>query len=284
MAERSVFIARDEYPFFEEVRVQFDYFQGFALSQKRKSQIGLHQNFSRTYPENKVLEVSSASLYSLGSELSAMNLKKQTRNGITSVESAFQSSRIYGPSGEIGPFPELLFTPGKECKKIVKERSQGLRSRRYRFEDLEFHAPAHFISLFYNYLYLNALCEQENQAVARQLISSGYTAFTDLATTSLNCQARSCAIFVCLVRNGLIHLVRDYDTYLSLFRTTREGAPMGSESFANVQLLDSKGSITLRSPVVPCVIGKEAVASWYEQNCGQLTNRKTPDNFLDMAL
>jgi hypothetical protein len=50
MAERSVFIARDEYPFFEEVRVQFDYFQGFALSQKRKSQIGLHQNFSRTYP------------------------------------------------------------------------------------------------------------------------------------------------------------------------------------------------------------------------------------------
>lgn len=281
MAERSVFISKNDYPFFEEVRVQFDFFQGFALSQKRKNQIGLHRNFERAYPDNKVLEISSASLYKLGAALSAMNLSKQTREGITSVESAFQSSRIYGTNGEIGPFPELLFTPGRECKKIVKERSQGLQSRRYRFEGLEFGAPPHAISLFYNYLYLNSLCEEENQAVAQQLISSGYTAFTDLATTSLNCQARSCAIYISLVRNGLIHLVRDYDSYLRLFRTTRDGYPIGRESYANVQLLNSKGMITLKSPVVPCVFGKEAVVNWYEQNCQKLTNRKTPDNFLD---
>ena len=66
MAERSVFISKNVYPFFEEVRVQFDYFQGFALSQKRKSQIVMHQNFLKAYPKENVLEISSASLYSLG--------------------------------------------------------------------------------------------------------------------------------------------------------------------------------------------------------------------------
>ena len=66
MAERSVFMSKDVYPFFEEVGVQFHYFQGFALCQKRKNQIGLHENFLEYYPERKVLEISSASLYSLG--------------------------------------------------------------------------------------------------------------------------------------------------------------------------------------------------------------------------
>ena len=48
MAERSVFISKAIYPFFEEVRVNIDWFGGFALSQKRKSEIGLHQNFLKT--------------------------------------------------------------------------------------------------------------------------------------------------------------------------------------------------------------------------------------------
>ena len=31
----------------------------FALSQKRKCQIGLHQNFLMEYPKEKILEISS---------------------------------------------------------------------------------------------------------------------------------------------------------------------------------------------------------------------------------
>ena len=34
----------------------------FALSQKRKCQIGLHQNFLMEYPKEKILEISSSSL------------------------------------------------------------------------------------------------------------------------------------------------------------------------------------------------------------------------------
>ena len=125
MATRSVFVSKKYYPYFEEIMVDFDWFPGFALSQKRKSQISLHHNFLHVYPNKRILEVSSASLYSLGSELSAMHLHKRTALGLTTVESAFQSSRIYcSGNKEIGPFHEYLFLSGKECKKKVKELSK----------------------------------------------------------------------------------------------------------------------------------------------------------------
>ena len=282
MAERSVFVSKNTYPFFEEIHVQFDYFQGHSLSQKRKNQIGLHQNFLARYPEYKVLEVSGASLNSLGAALSAMNLKKQTTKGLTSVESAFQSSRIYGINDDIGPFPEYLFLPGKECKKLVKEKSQGLISYHYYFDGMDFYAPKHFISLFYNYLYLNALCEKENREVAERLIAGEFTAFSDLATTSLNSQARSCAIFVSLYRSGMINEVRNYNTYLQLFRTAPDGKPTSPAAYEGVQLLDSKGKVQLLSSVVPCTFKREDAVEWYNEHCGLLTNRKTDDNYLDL--
>ena len=123
MSVRSVFISKSVYPFFEEVYVTFDWFGGFALSQKRKCQIGLHQNFLKAYPDRKVLI-----------------------------------------------------------------------SYHYLFDGMAFYAPPFHISLFYDYLYLNALLEPKNAQVRDQLMEGGYTAFTDLATKSLNSQARSAAI------------------------------------------------------------------------------------------
>lgn len=283
MATRSVFVCKDCYPFFEEISVDFDWFPGFALSQKRKSQISLHRNFLNAYPFEKVLEISSASLYALGASLSAMHLYKRTSKGITSVESAFQSSRIYGKGeNEIGPFPEYLFLPGRECKKIVKDRSQGMISYRYYFDGMEFYAPPHFISLFYNYLYLNALCEEENKTVASSLLDQHHTAFTDLATLSLNCQARSAAIFVSLVRNGLINEVQQYDTYLKLFRTNKDGTPIGDTSYENVQLINGKGEVHLLSPVVPHTFSKNDTERYYEKYCSRLSNKKDENNYLDV--
>lgn len=282
MAERSVFISKDVYPFYEEVGVQFYYFQGFALSQKRKNQIGLHLNFSEAYPERKVLEICAASLYSLGASLSALNLKKRTKAGITTVESAFQSSRIYGENDEIGPFPELLFYPPRECKKLVVEQSCGLPNRHFKFDGMDFYSPDHFRSLFFDFMYLNALCEEENKAVADRLLSEGYSAFSDLATKSLNSQARSCAIFVSLVKNGLINEVREFHSFLRLFRTTADGQPTGKESLENVQLPDAKGWIH-PSTTVPCKFTRGDVERWYEMNCSKLTCRRTADNFLDLV-
>ena len=282
MATRSVFVSKKCYPYFEEIKVDFDWFPGLALSQKRKSQISLHQNFLHVYPNEKILEISSASLYSLGSELSAMHLRKRTALGLTTVESAFQSSCIYcSENKEIGHFLEYLFLSGKECKKKVKELSQGMISKRYLFDNLEFHAPIHNISLFYNYLYLNALCESENRDIANRLMSSGYTAFTDLATRSLNSQARSAAIFVSLFNNGLIDEVKEYESYLQLFRTKKDGTPINDSAFENTQLLDTKGQVTLLSPVVPCVFSKKDTEKYHKDNCSGLCNKHIPDNYLD---
>lgn len=282
MAERSVFISKAIYPFFEEVRVNIDWFGGFALSQKRKSEIGLHQNFLKTYPTEKILEISSASTISLGSQLSAMNLRKRTKAGLSTVESAFQSSRIYKNETEtVGPFPEYLFLPGRESKKLVKEASKGMISKEYIFDGMSFYAPVHHISLFYDFLYLNALLEPENREVKEKLISEKYSAFSDLATKSLNCQARSATIFVGLVKAGKIEQVQDFDSYMALFRTRIDGKATGPEAYENVQLL-MKDKVKLLSPVVPCTFGKEDVEEYYKDKCSILTNKKSENNYLDL--
>lgn len=283
MAVRSVFKAKEVFPYFEEVYVELDWFGGFALSQKRKCEIGLRKNYLMKYPEEKVLEASGASLYSLGKELSAMHLHKRTKRGLTSVESAFQSSKIYKTaSGVIGPFTELLFLPGKECKKKVKELSQANISYEYCFDGMTFYAPEHHISQFYDFIYLNALLEPENEAAREKLLAGGYTAFTDLATKSLNCQARSCAIFVGLMKAGKIDMVRDYNSYLALFRTRTDGSATGPESYENVQLLVKNG-VRLLSPIVPCRYKEADVQAYYLENCKMLGNKKSDDNFLDKA-
>lgn len=284
MAEKSVFISKVEYPFFEEVHVNIDWFGGFALSQKRKCQIGLHQNFLMEYPKEKILEISSSSLMSLGAKLSAMHLSKRTLKGITTVESAFQSSRIYGDGAKrIGPFPEYRFLPGRECKKLVKEAAKEMHSYQYELDGLTFYAPAHHISQFYDFLYLNALLEPENKEVKNKLLQEKYTAFTDLATKSLNCQARSAAIFVGLVRAGMIDEVRDYDSYLKLFRTQANGKAAGPLTYEHVQLL-YKDKVRLFSPVVPCRFHKTDVEAYYAEHCSMLTNRKGEDNYLDLRM
>lgn len=211
-----------------------------------------------------------------------MNLSKRTQKGITTVESAFQASRIYSDGvKKVGPFPEYLYLPGRECKKLVKEASKGMRSCQYEFEDMTFYAPAHHISQFYDFLYLNALLEPENQEVRNQLLEGGYTAFTDLATKSLNCQARSAAIFVGLIHAGLIDEVREYASYLKLFGTQENGKAVDSRAYDRVQFL-YKDKVRLFSPVVPCRFRKADVEAYYAENCGALTNQKEADNYLDL--
>ena len=281
MSIRSMFIARPVYPFFEEIYVEFDWFGGFALSQKRKCEIGLHRNFNHAYPEHKALEISSASLNPIGNKLSAMNLLITTQKGITSVESAFQSSRVYfDGDNKIGPFSEYLFSPGKEAKKGVKEASKGLHSYQYEYDGMKFYAPDFHISLFYDYLYLNALLEDYNRSLKDELLKGGYNAFSDLATSSLNSQARSCAIFVGLSEAGLTEDVKTSESYLKLFRCTYDGKAVDSTSYDHVQMLNKTGKVRLYSPVIPCVFGKEEADMYYKKYYSHLSNKKTPDGYI----
>ena len=156
-----------------------------------------------------------------------------------------------------------------------------MHSYQYFFDGMTFYAPPHHISQFYDYVYLNALLEPENQDVAKQLLQDGYSAFSDLATKSLNCQARSAAVFVGLVGAGLIDEVMDQVSYLRLFRTGLDGKPIGPAPYENVQLLHD-GKVALLSPLIPCTVRKEAVERYYNTHCNMPTNRKTPHNYMDL--
>ncbi len=279
---RSVFLSKPTYPFFEEIRVNVDLFGGFAPSQKRKTELSLHHNFLSAYPGSHPLEISSASLNPIGRALSAMHLKKTTSSGkLTSVESAFQSSRIYRDGSEqIGPFPEYLYADGREAKKQVKAASRGLHSYEYLFDGIHFGAPDFHISLFYDFLYLNALTEKDNTETMCRLVEGGFDAFSDLVTNSLNSQARSCAIFVGLVKAGLVDEVKTLPAFNSLFRVSSDGQAIGRESYVNVQLLDSKGNIKLLSPVAPLVVGRDEILYEYDRFYNHLSNKKHDDGFI----
>ena len=114
-----------------------------------------------------------------------------------------------------------------------------------------------------------------------QLLAEKFTCFTDLATKSLNCQARSAAIFVGLVRAGLIDEVRDYESYLKLFRTQANGKAAGPQAYEHVQLL-YKEKVKLFSEVVPCRFHKADVETYYAEHYNMLTNRKEENNYLDL--
>ena len=272
MAIRSVFIPTNKYPYFEDISVNMPWFGGFAPQQKRRCYLSQHLNFlaDPRYSTYKPLEISSASHVPVGSALSAMNLKKHCNvlGHDVVLESAFQASRIYQriDGSKIGSFPELLDLPGKECKKQVKDLSEGLHSYQYTFDGLDFPAPAFHISLFYDWLYINALCEDSNREAREALIHGGFNAFTDIATKSLNSQARSCAIFVSLEQLGLLDRVRSFEAYIELFRvdlTKHDYA--GKGAWNNVQLLIKGCYKPLHLPVQQRVSAEE-VKDYYDKH------------------
>lgn len=282
MATKSVFVSRYKYPYFEEIGVDCTWFGGFANTQKIKCIISVHENFKRAYPEFRVCEISGASPFEIGRRLSAMSLTKEipSAGAITSVESAFQSSRIYTnlKTGEkIGAFKDCLFMDGRDCKRTVKERSQGLHSYDYEFEGMNFPAPDFHISLFYDWLYLNALLENGNAETRDILLRSNFTAFTDLATSALNSQARSCAIFVALEGLGLISEVKNFDSFCKLFRVDISNKKNFAydNSYENVQLLNQKGRYNYLSPVVPDVISVDEIEKYRIEHYSHIINKRS---------
>jgi hypothetical protein len=76
MAKRICFISTpSEYPIYKEIEVEFEYFNGFAVSQKQKSIRSMHESVNRMNKSLQILEVSTKSTNPTGVALSAFNLK-----------------------------------------------------------------------------------------------------------------------------------------------------------------------------------------------------------------
>ena len=181
-----------------EVGIDFQWFPGMSKTQKQKSITSLHAAAEERniFP---ILEISSKSEQELGVSLSAFNLlittKKQKRT--FSVESAFQSSKVFQRGG---PFIDLLDKTSREAKKDIRLKESG-NLLKFVFFSTEFSLKPR--TLFYDWLYINAL--NQNEELAEQVLK--YSGFTDIEFNpkkSINCQAYSAALFVSLSYASLL--------------------------------------------------------------------------------
>lgn len=224
MAVRPVFVVSNEENCFVQKNIQFEFFSGFSETQKQKSILSLHNSFLSKHTNVKILEISSKSQNPLGISLSAFNLMIENNNGNKfSVESAFQASKVFERGG---PYRDLLSVSSKEAKKDIRLRNSG-KLIAFKISGKTFKITPK--TLFYNWLYINALNMHED--LSKQIIE--YDAFTDIEfnpNRSINCQAQAAAIFVSLYRKGVLHeALKDIDSFERIVYPKKVDEPIGEQ-------------------------------------------------------
>ena len=197
MAKRPIFLPVNKIDHFvDEIQIDFKWNPGFAVVQKKKNIEALHKEAGKKglFP---LLEVSTKSDELLGQRLSAFSLKINTDMGQISIESAFQGSKVFEHGG---PFADIYTKDSMEAKKDSRIRNSGkLIGFNYFGEEW----PLIPKTAFYDWLYLSAL--QPHQTFLTKLYK--YKGFTDIEfnpAKSINCQARTCALLVSLLKIGCL--------------------------------------------------------------------------------
>ena len=199
MAKRPYFVLSNEIgEFYKEFSCEFEFYTGFALSQKQKSVKSLHEQILKTNSNSKILEVSRRSESPLGIALSAFNLKYLNNNGEEyPVECVFQSSKVFINGQQ---YKDLLYKTASEAKTDERLKTSGSLLK-FSFNDVDWDLEPK--TCFYDYIYISALFR--NKKLCDQLLN--FDTFTDIEFNpqkSFNCQARSVAIAVALLKNNLI--------------------------------------------------------------------------------
>ena len=202
MAKRPVFVPSPlEGSLVQELTIDFDWHPGFAITQKHKNIDALHKGAEHKGVK-PVLEISTKSKEPLGQRLSAFNLKLRFRDGkVLSVEQAFQGSKVFERGG---PFIEFHEMTGREIKKDVRLKESGdLIGFNLRGVPWGLNPP----TAFYDWLYIHALDQalDEEPELREQFFK--YAGFSDIAFNpkkSVNCQAKSAALYVALHKAGYL--------------------------------------------------------------------------------
>ena len=213
MANRPIFRTFESAPYYLTTEIEFDWVKGMALSQQQKRVIALHDAFHYRFPDKQILEISSKSSEAHGIDASAFNLKKfvPSLGKSVSVENIYQGSKVFEQGG---PFTDILEKTSKEAKGDERLKNSGPLIA-FRFENCDY--PLNPKNIFYDFLYISAL--MENEELAEKI--KQYDAFSDIAFNpqkSTNCQARAAAIFVSLSRLGKLDEVKDFQSFAALFK------------------------------------------------------------------
>ena len=203
MANRPFFIpSTNKEDLVETKTIEFKWYSGFAKTQKQKSMLSFHENISKEFKIDKILEISTKSENKLGIKLSAFNLKINFKEKEYFLESLFQGSKIFSDQG---PNTDLYEKEPIEAKKDERIKRSDLKEFSFFGEkfSLEFD--------FYSWLYFIAL--NQNKSLTKDILE--YQAFTDIEFNpqkSLNCQAYSAALYSAMIKNELLETNKIYST------------------------------------------------------------------------
>lgn len=183
MAKRPVFFS--ENGIVKHTEIEFQWFAGFAVSQKQKSIKALHDAIREKYPNANPLEISTKGTVALGNKLSAFNLKLHGYY----LENVFQSSKVFTDAD--GPHLEWLELHPKEAKREAgKLHDDGHRLLAFRYDGTEY--PLEPKTAFYDHIYYMAVRDTLSKENLDELTQFNY--FTDIEFSpqrSINTQARS---------------------------------------------------------------------------------------------
>ncbi|PZP90473.1 MAG: hypothetical protein DI587_38585 [Variovorax paradoxus] len=197
MAERPIFIPTAEADgYVKRVDLEIPWAGGFAEVQKKKNIRSLHEAAKKA-GFTPLLEVSSKSDETAGRHLSAFHLRVSAGERDMPLENAFQGSKVFEHGG---PYTDLFDVDPRDAKRDPRLRSSGAL-KAFKFQGFEF--PLIPTTVFYDWLYLNAIFPHRHWLKNRVDGEKRYDGFSDIEfnpSKSINCQAKSCALFVSLMR------------------------------------------------------------------------------------
>jgi hypothetical protein len=140
------------------------------------------------------------------------------------LESAFQGSKIFERGG---PHSDLYWVDAITAKRDPRLRSSGGLVA-FEFGGTRF--PLEPKTVFYDWLYINAIFEHREWLRSRLPKYAGFTDIEFNPARSINCQARSCALFVALMSKDLLEnavespsaFVKLVDRHLDIGRQAQE--------------------------------------------------------------
>lgn len=214
MQKKNVFVSNKEKPYVTTYNITCDLPKGFAVSQKQKGIVIVHDTFMHTFGRKTgvmPLEISSKSTVDLGVKLSAFNLKNA--KGQT-VECIFQGSKHF-ENGNV--YSDLLDKTSKEAKKDERLRNSG-KLVCFTYNGVDY--PLDPTTAFYDWIYIKTLFENDDLVKELDSYVVAGAAFTDIEFNpnhSLNCQAKAIALYVGMKLAG-IELDKDieFDKFVEL--------------------------------------------------------------------
>jgi hypothetical protein len=197
----------------QEIAVAFVGHPGWGVADKKSNVAALHEA-AAAHGLAPLLEISTRSEQEVGRGLSAFNLAIKRGSLETTIECAYQGSKVFERGG---PFADLYRVDSRAAKTDPRLRDSGPLVG-YRFEERDY--PLSPPTAFFDWLYFQGLMAHPDWLA--QL--APYAGFTDIEFhpgRSRNCQARSCATIIALQKRNLLdESIASFDRLRQILQTS----------------------------------------------------------------